>query len=57
MVAGLRDENEPATGGCAWQESRPETSRPLVDLDDLYTDWDIDQLAETLRGMLEEAKQ
>ena len=22
---------------------------------DIYTDWDIDQLAETLRGMLEEA--
>jgi site-specific recombinase XerC len=24
---------------------------------DIYTDWDIDQLAETPRGMLEEAKQ
>ena len=33
-----------------------ETPRPLVDLDagDIYTDWDIDKLAETLRGMHDE---
>ena len=34
-----------------------ETPRPLVDLaGDIYTDWDIDKLAETLRGMLDEGE-
>jgi hypothetical protein len=39
-------------------ESRPEAARPFLDLDHgrHHTDWDIDQLAETLRWMLEEGE-
>jgi hypothetical protein len=39
-------------------EGGPEASRhsSISTTGDIYTDWDIDQLAETLRGMLEESE-
>jgi site-specific recombinase XerC len=47
---------QPVLDATAWQlEGCPEAARhsSISTTGDIYTDWDIDQLAETLRGMLE----
>ena len=60
MTDLIRRSPERDSIGPVWERHQPTSgsrslSGPAISAD-IYTDWGIDQLAETLRGMLEESE-